>query len=63
MDDEFPELSLPEELPVAEWTNVGVQTETATIYLLRWESVDESVDFNVTIKDAFVRGPARDPMR
>lgn len=57
LNGDYPTLPLPAELPETDWTDMGLTTEEATIYLLRWGSVDESVEFNVTIKPGFVRGP------
>ena len=57
IDNTYPTLPLPDTLPIAEWAQADVQTEDATIYLLRWGSVPETEDFNVTIKAGFVRGP------
>ena len=57
VSDDYPELPLPEELPEADWTREGLTTENATIYLIRWTGIDESVDFGVTVKPRFVRGP------
>ena len=57
VSDDYPELPLPDELPEADWTTEDLTTENATIYLLRWANVEESVDFGVTVKSGFVRGP------
>lgn len=57
-DNDYPDIPLPAELPEADWiSDATLTTADATIYLLRWESVAESVEFNVTIKPGFVRGP------
>lgn len=45
-----------------DWTNENLQEIEATLYLIQWRNVPENEEFNVTLKDGFVRGPARDPM-
>ena len=59
-DNTFPTLPLPTELGT-DWTQDNLQTEEATIYLLRWEAVQEGAVgvFNLTLKPGAVRGPVR----
>ena len=64
MDNDFPmesDLPLDEVLDAADWTQEGLTLDAneATIYLLRWADIAPSVDFEVTIKPGFVRGPVR----
>ena len=63
-DNDFPmEANLPlgEVLDAADWSQEGLTLDAneATIYLLRWSDIVPSVDFEVTIKPHFVRGPVR----
>ena len=63
-DNDFPmeaDLPLDEVLVAADWTQEGLTLDAneATIYLLRWTDIAPSVDFEVTIKSGFVRGPVR----
>ena len=57
-DNTFPELPIAENLGTA-WTDQALQTVDATIYLIRWASVENDATgiFNITIKPQFVRGP------
>lgn len=59
-DNMFPTLPLPTDLGT-DWTQDDLQTEEATIYLLRWEAVQEGAVgvFNLTLKSGVVRGPVR----
>ena len=64
VNNTYPDLPLPDALPTADWTQDNLTTEDATIYLLRWGSINENVEFNVTLfnvtlKSGFVRGPVR----
>lgn len=57
-NDTYPTLPIADPLP-AEWVNTNLTTETATIYLIRFPSVDANATgiFNMTMKEDAVRGP------
>ena len=54
----YPTLPLAEDLGT-DWTQADLTTEEATIYLLRWDSVQSGAEgiFNLTLKPNAVRGP------
>ncbi|MDE0398909.1 MAG: hypothetical protein OXL96_14025 [Candidatus Poribacteria bacterium] len=60
--DTYPDLPIPDfatETGNADWVQTNLTTEEATIYLLRWEEVNENATgiFNMTIKPGAFRGP------
>ena len=62
VNNDYPDIPIPVFEDVSgnsDWTQDDLKTEDATIYLLRWGNVAEDVDFNVTVKPGFVRGPVR----
>ena len=58
LDDTYPELPIDDDLTQG-WSNLNLTTEAATIYLMRFASVNENATgiFNLTLRENAVRGP------
>ena len=56
LDDTYPALPIAN---LSEWSNIDLTTEAATLYLIRFNPVNESAAgaFNLTLKEGSVKGP------
>ena len=57
-DNTYPQLPIDANLP-PEWVQTDLTTETATLYLLRWDPVEGNPQgvFNLTVREGAFRGP------